>query len=53
MMTPEDARRAKARAESFELWHAIARAALAAGNVPLAYSAVVEHGLDVDRIEQW
>jgi len=50
MISPEEAAKARARAESEAIWHPIARAALAAGNVPLALSAVIEHGLDVDRI---
>ena len=45
-----DERRAKALAESEEIWHDIARAALRDGNVPLAYAAVVEYGFDVERI---
>ena len=49
----EPDRVAEACSESWQIWHAIAAAALRSGNVPLAYSAVVEHGIDVDRITSW
>lgn len=37
-------------AESWQVWHDIARHALQRGDVTLAWSAVMHYGLDVDRI---